>query len=182
MPRHIAFMRAINVGGHIVKMDALRRLFEELGFEEVETFIASGNVVFETAETDAAALERRIEAHLRDALGYDVATFLRSDAEVAAIAAYQPFPPTELAAAQALNVGFLGEVLDDDAVAKVHAFATAIDTFHVHQREIYWACRKKQSESTFSNAVLERALRRRATWRGINTVQRLAVKYPPRGG
>ncbi|MCW5880069.1 MAG: DUF1697 domain-containing protein [Anaerolineae bacterium] len=182
MPRHIAFLRAINVGGHTVKMDALRRLFEELGFEGVETFIASGNVVFETAETDAAALERRIEAHLRDALGYDVATFLRRDAEVAAVAAYQPFPPAEMAAAMALYVGFLGDALDEASVAKVHAFATDIDVFHVHQREIYWACRRRQSESTFSNAVLERALRRRATWRGINTLQRLAAKYPPRGG
>ena len=84
MPRYIAFLRAINVGGHTVKMDALRELFEALGFEQVETFIASGNVIFETTETDTAALERRIETHLQAALGYAVATFLRSDAEVAA--------------------------------------------------------------------------------------------------
>lgn len=179
MPRTIAFLRAINVGGHTVKMDVLCRLFEELGFAGVETFIASGNVIFDTAETDAAGLERRIEAHLRDALGYDVVTFLRSDAEVAAVAAYQPFSPAEMATAQAFNVGFLAETPDDQSVAKIHTFATDIDAFHVHGREIYWACRKKQSESTFSNAVLERALRRPSTWRNLNTVQRLAAKYPP---
>jgi uncharacterized protein (DUF1697 family) len=49
MPRYIALLRAINVGGHLVKMDALRRHFEELGFDPVETFIASGNVMFEAA-------------------------------------------------------------------------------------------------------------------------------------
>lgn len=179
MRRTIAFLRAINVGGHTVKMDTLRRLFEELGFEGIETFIASGNVAFETVEAAAAALERRIETHLRDALGYDVATFLRTDAEVAAIATYQPFPPAEVAAAQARNVGFLKDPLDDDAIAKVLAFTTDIDAFHIHGREIYWICRTKQSESTFSNAILERALRRPATWRNLNTLQRLAAKYPP---
>ena len=47
MPRYITFLRAINVGGHTVKMDRLREIFESLGFANVETFIASGNVVFE---------------------------------------------------------------------------------------------------------------------------------------
>lgn len=181
MPRYIAFLRAINVGGHTVKMDALRELFEALGFEQVETFIASGNVIFETTETDTAALERRIETHLQAALGYAVATFLRTDAEVAAIAAHQPFPPAETAAT-GLYIGFMAESLDDAAVATVLAFATDIDAFHVHEREIYWACRARQSESTFSNAVLERALRRPATWRNLNTVQRLAAKYPSVAG
>ena len=57
MPRYIAFLRAINVGGHTVKMDRLREIFESLGFANVETFIASGNVVFETTAGDTAALE-----------------------------------------------------------------------------------------------------------------------------
>jgi uncharacterized protein (DUF1697 family) len=46
MPKYVAFLRAINVGGHTVKMDHLRRLFEALGFTNVETFIASSDVVF----------------------------------------------------------------------------------------------------------------------------------------
>ena len=54
MPRYIAFLRAINVGGHnTVKMDFLRQLFESLGFSNVETFIASGNIVFETTSKNA---------------------------------------------------------------------------------------------------------------------------------
>jgi uncharacterized protein (DUF1697 family) len=72
MPRYVAFLRAINVGGHIVKMDALRRHFASLGFDDVETFIASGNVIFQSRSTAAAALERRIEACLEERLGYEV--------------------------------------------------------------------------------------------------------------
>ena len=56
---------------------------------------------------------------------------------------------------------------------------TEIDDFHVHGREMYWLCRKRQSESTFSNAVFEKTLKVRATFRGLNTVARLAAKYPP---
>ena len=77
MHRHIAFLRAVNVGGHMVKMDRLRALFAELKFRNVETLIASGNVIFEATTADAEALEQRIERHLRTSLGYEVATFLR---------------------------------------------------------------------------------------------------------
>ena len=180
MSRFIAFLRAINVGGHTVKMDDLRRLFESLGFSGVETFIASGNVVFETTTKDATALEKRIEHELREALGYEVATFIRTDAELAEIANYRPFRPSELEAAVALNIAFLAGRLDDKSKNKLMALKTDIDDFHIHGREIYWLCRKKQSESTFSNAVLEKTLGRPSTLRGTNTVQKIAAKYSAR--
>ena len=181
MPRYIAFLRAINVGEHTVKMDRLRGIFESLGFANVETFIASGNVVFETAAMDAAALETRIASALQAALGYEVATFLRTDAELARIVAHEAFPPSHLDAAQALNIAFLAAPLDAESVRKLMALKTAIDDFATHEREIYWLCRKKQSESTFSNAVLEKTLRRQATFRGGNTVQKMAAKYAASG-
>ena len=177
MLRFIAFLRAINVGGHTVKMDHLRRLFESLGFAGVETFIASGNVVFETTSKNAKTLERRIENRLRETLGFEVATFLRTDAELAAIANYKPFRQSDLNAAAALNIAFLADKLDDKLKQKLMALRTDIDAFHVHEREIYWLCRKKQSESTFSNAVLEKTLGRQSTLRGANTIKKIAAKY-----
>ena len=59
MPKFVAFLRAINVGGHLVKMDELRGLFEALGFSNVETFIASGNVIFDSKATNVKSLERK---------------------------------------------------------------------------------------------------------------------------
>ena len=158
-------------------MDHLRRLFESLGFAGVETFIASGNVVFETTSKNAKTLERRIENRLREALGFEVATFLRTDAELAAIANYKPFRQSDLDAAAALNVAFLADKLDDKLKQKLMALRTEIDDFQVHGREIYWLCRKKQSESTFSNAVLEKTLGRQSTLRGANTIKKIAAKY-----
>jgi uncharacterized protein (DUF1697 family) len=145
----------------------------------VETFIASGNVVFDAAEQDAAALETRIAAGLQVALGYEVATFIRTPAELARIAAHRAFPQAALDAAEALNIAFLAAPLDTESVQKLMARQTDMDDFATHEREIYWLCRRKQSESTFSNAVLEKTLRRQATLRGANTVQKMAAKYAP---
>jgi uncharacterized protein (DUF1697 family) len=182
MPRFVAFLRAINVGGHTVTMEELRRLFQALGLKNVETFIASGNVIFESPATNSDALAKRIERHLHKALGYEVHTFLRTDREVADISTYNAFSQAQVAACRALNVAFLAAPLDDAGRKNVMALKTDIDDFHVNGRELYWMCKVGQSESTFSNMRFEKALKVRATFRGINTVARLAARYPPAAG
>ena len=147
MPKLVAFLRAINVGGHVVKMVDLRTLFESLGFSDVTTFIASGNVIFDSKSKSLAALEKRIEARLLESLGYEVATFIRTPAEITAVAAYEPFPASDRATAVALNVAFLAEPLSKDAGKTVLGLETDIDRFHPHGREVYWLCRTKQSDS-----------------------------------
>jgi uncharacterized protein (DUF1697 family) len=177
--RLIAFLRAINVGGHNVKMDRLRRLFESLGLSNVETFIASGNVIFDSPAMNARSLEKEIGSHLRESLGYEVATFIRSASELADIAYYEPFTATELDKdGNSLYVAFLQAPPEGEAEQRLLAFRTEIDDFHVHGREVYWSCRKKMSESAFSGALLEKTLRMPATMRNATTVKRLAVKYP----
>lgn len=179
MARHVAFLRAINVGGsHVVKMDALKAMFEDSGFTKVETFIASGNVIFETPSRDLGAVERRIEHFLEKALGYEVVTFIRSLEGVAAIARYQPFPKAAMAAAVSLNVGLLKEPPGDTIRAALGKLKTDIDDFHVNGSELYWICLSRQSESKISNAVFERTLKVKATFRGLRTMERLAAKYP----
>jgi uncharacterized protein (DUF1697 family) len=177
MPRFIAFLRAINVGGHVVTMAELRALFEALGFKNVETFIASGNVIFESRATDTGAMERQIEGRLLKALGYEVVTFVRTDAEVAAIARYRPFKAPQVQSAGAFCVGFLAEPLAAEGRKSLMALKTDIDDFHVNSREVYWLCRTRQSESTFSNVRFEKLTKARVTFRGVNTVAKLATKY-----
>ena len=176
--RYIAFLRAINVGGHIVRMETLRDLFSAHGFANVETFIASGNVIFESKAAADKKLELAIERRLESALGYSVAVFVRSDAEVRAISTYQPFSSTALKTSQSLNVGFLRDPLSPSALKALMSLKTPIDDFHVQGRELYWLCRKRQSESTFSNKVFERAIQGTATFRSASTIAKLAAKYP----
>jgi len=90
MPRWIAFLRAINVGGHVVKMKDLRSIFESMGFEDVQTFIQTGNVLFDSKDRKSAALEARIEAALKTALGYESSTYIRSIPELQKIAKDTP--------------------------------------------------------------------------------------------
>ena len=177
MSRYIAFLRAINVGGHTVKMDYLRQLFEGLDFSNVETFIASGNIVFESNATNLTMLEKKIAKHLHKEFGYEVATFIRTPIELAAIAVYQPFPQPEFDAAAAFNIAFLAEPPSAAVTQKLMALKTDLDDFHVQGREVYWLCKKKQSESTFSNAVLEKTLGQPSTLRGVKTIVKMAAQY-----
>jgi uncharacterized protein (DUF1697 family) len=177
--RRIAFLRAINVGGHTVKMDRLRRLFEALDFANVETFIASGNVIFDSPALDARALERQIEGHLRQSLGYEVATFIRSPSELAAVATFRPFADSALDAAGAsLYIAFLTAPPTDAARQALLKLRTEFDDFHVHGRELYWLCRTRISDSAISGALLEKTLGMPATMRNATTVRKLAAKYP----
>ena len=178
MPRYVAFLRAINVGGHTVKMDRLRKLFEKMGFDAVETFIASGNVIFRSKSRNTGALASQIEKTLAAALGYDVATFVRTDAEVADIARCLPFDEVAHKTAGAFVVGFLSDSLAASAAKTLMSLGTESDRFAVHGTEIYWLCRTGQSESTFSNALFEKTLRLKSTFRNMNTLARLAAKYP----
>jgi uncharacterized protein (DUF1697 family) len=176
LPRYVAFLRAINVGGRVVKMDQLRTLFEAMKFKQVETFIASGNVLFDARGADADALEKRIEKHLEGALGYEVLTFVRSPAEITAAAAYEPFgDPASLPPARAIYVGFLKTTPADEARRKLLEYRSEIDDLHVREREVYWRSMKSLRESPVTGALLEKTLGP-ATMRNVTTVRKLAAK------
>lgn len=178
MPKYIAFLRAINVGGHTVKMDRLRDLFAGLGFGNVETFIASGNVIFDSTSKSTGALERKIESCLREALGYEVATFVRSTAHLAEIAQHKPFPDSELnAEGHTVYIGFMAAEPSDAAKAKLLSLATKVDDFHLNGREVYWLSRSKFSESEISGALLAKILGMPATLRNSTTVKKITAKY-----
>ena len=174
--RYVAFLRAVNVGGRVVKMAALKRIFEGMRLGEVETFIASGNVIFSSAG-DAGKLETLIEQGLQKALGYPVVTFLRTTKDIAAVAARDPFG-TSVPPGGRIYVGFLRDSPPPSLRRKVIELGTPTDTFAIDGRELYWMCATPSRESIISGATLEKVLGQPATLRNVNTVRRLAVKYP----
>ena len=171
--RFVAFLRAINVGGHVVKMDRLRVEFGAMGFTDVQTVIASGNVLFTASSGDADALEQRIERHLEQALGYPVATFLRSPAQLATLVANEPY--TDRVATASLYVGFLKSTPPDARRERAVALRSEMDEVSVREREIFWMCRTRSTDSTVSAARLEKALLAPATFRNVTTVRKLAL-------
>lgn len=174
MAQYFAFLRAINVGGHTVKMDALHFLFEECGCSQVETFIASGNVIFESSEVDPVALTRRIEAHLLHKLGYPVAVFLRTPDEMKGIVGHQAFSDPEKAT---IYIAFLSTPPYDKAGESLSVFNSADNQFQIHGREVYWLCRTRFSDSAFSGALLEKTMGMQATIRNSTTLFKMTQKY-----
>jgi uncharacterized protein (DUF1697 family) len=179
--QHIALLRAINVGGHTVKMAALRAAFSALDYQDVRTLIASGNVIFRAdAGLNATELATQIEAHLEHTLGYAVRTFIRTSAQLAVVTQK---PAALLAAddlahaAHTLYVGFLAAPLPQAAQDKLAALQTPHDVLRVDGEEIYWLCRIKSNESKINNGRIERAIAAAATFRNITTVRRLATEY-----
>jgi len=172
--RYVAFLRAINVGGHTVKMDRLRALFEKLKLRNVETFIASGNVLFDAPAGNESVLEGKIERHLQAALGYDVMTFVRSGAELASIVAFEPF---EDAGKHSLFVTFLKCAPDPAMRKKILDLRNPSDDFTIRGKEVYWLSRAGFSGS--KAAVPLGKICAAGTARNVTTVRKLAAKTAP---
>jgi uncharacterized protein (DUF1697 family) len=176
MERYVALLRAINVGNRTVKMDRLRSIFEQHGYTNVSTFIASGNVIFDADTDEVRALEERVEAELEEALGFEVGTFVRTPAQLAALAALDPFGASHPADEDAnLYVTFLKSKPDADGIDAVMGYRSDIDDFHVDGGEIWWRRVGRMSDSKFSGAALEKSIRGRGTMRNITTVRKLAA-------
>ena len=172
MKKYVAFLRAINVGGtKIIKMEDLKRMFKSFGLSNVQTYIASGNVIFESNES--ADLESRLEAHLEKSLGYKVETFLRGMDEIVKIANKPAFEPQ---GDETLYVAFLRGRPEKKATQDLLSLRSEADDFAVQGREAY-NLRRDREESIFSNDFIEKTLTVRATTRNLNTVRKVAEKY-----
>ncbi len=181
MHRHIAFLRGINLGNRRIKMDDLAARFEELKFAEVATFIASGNVIFSSKTDDGKKLEAQIEKHLHASLGYEVDTFVRTRAEVAAVAALRPFAKAEMdEPANTVHAGFLKAELSVEQRRGFEACRSATDEIRVEGREYYWLCRRiKSHESKIWASPEMRALKLpTSSMRNVTTIRRLAAEFP----
>jgi uncharacterized protein (DUF1697 family) len=173
MASYVAFLGGINVGGHRVTMERLRGEFEALGFDDVSTFIASGNVLLR-ASGPAAQLEGRIEAHLERALGYAVPTFLRNYSAVVAAAALAPFG--DVRPGHTHVIAFLKKQLDKSRVAATLALGNRHDRFEPVGRDLHWYIRSGFADSTVKPAALRAALGQPYTVRNTKSLRTLASR------
>lgn len=178
--RWVALLRAINVGNRLVKMDRLKTIFQEIGFSEVETFIASGNVIFShsASTTPRAELESQIETQLEQALGFSVPTFLRTPAELRAVIEGQPYTSAELEQpGHMLYIDFMRSEPSPDAIERLLQLRSEQDNLQVIGREVYWLASRSMHESKLSHDRIERALGLQGTMRNLNSVTRLVKKH-----
>jgi len=173
MEKYVAFLRAINVGGtKIIKMEHLRKLFESFGYSNVQTYIQSGNVIFEAMES--ADIESKLEKQLEKALGFKVETFIRTMDEVKKIANKPPFEPGDnqtlfvvLTRRQSVNKASMQNLLP---------FKSEADDFSIKGNEVY-NLRRDKDKSVFSNNFIEKNLKIEATTRNMTTLRKIVGKF-----
>jgi uncharacterized protein (DUF1697 family) len=178
MERYVAFLRGMNLGNRRIKNPELKAEFEQLGFEDVATFRASGNVIFVAAKREARArLTERIEAGLLEGLGYDVPVYLRSAEEVTGIAAMAPFPKKVVSVSKGkLQVTMLRAKPSAAARKKVLALSGDEDRLALEETELFWLPSAGISESDLDLKAIEAAVGP-GTQRTMGTIEQIAAKH-----
>jgi uncharacterized protein (DUF1697 family) len=175
MPRYVAFLRGMNLGGRRISNDELMQAFEALELTDVATFRASGNVIFDGPKgVDVSA---KIEAGLAESLGYEVPVFLRSCEQVARIASREPFPAAEVeASAGKLQVALLPDPPGKRVRREALGMATDEDRLAIEGSELYWLPSGGISETDLDLKSLESDL---GPWtmRTMGTVEQIAAKH-----
>jgi len=177
MPRHVAFLRAINVGGRRASRDQLTTCLQNLGFENVATFRASGNLIFDAGSESPTALTKRINEALTQSLGYEVRGFLRTAAQVRAIAAHDPFAPAVVEkSAGKLQVALLAKPPPKPEREQVLAMATDADRLAIHGRELYWLPSGGQMQTALNLRLID-SLIGANTRRTKSMIEEIAAKF-----
>lgn len=172
--RYAALLRGINVGGNKkVAMAELRELLAGLGYEDITTYLQSGNAVFSSPPRDARELAGEIAAAVRDQLGVSIQVVVRTGAEVAAAVRACPLPGDPENPSR-FFVAFLGSAPATASVEALMARSFGADQVWVSGQEAYLWCPEGASQTGLTNAVLEKSLGVTATSRNWNTVLKLA--------
>jgi uncharacterized protein (DUF1697 family) len=177
MPAYAAFLRGMNVGGHRLTNDELRGHLLAMGFAEVATFRASGNLVVAAYDHSPDELARQMEQGLAAALGYEVPTFVRDASRMQAIAALQPFGANRIGAAGGkLQVMLLASPPSPATREAVLELASDDDRLAFGEHELYWLPRGGMLDSALDLKSIERLLGM-MTMRTKGTVEQIATKH-----
>ena len=174
MPIQLSLLRGINVSGqNKIRMADLRDLYESLGFAQVETYLQSGNVVFEADGADGDALGRRIEAAIKAAWGFDVAVLMRRPADIARVIENNPFLTERDEDPAQQYVTFLHAAPENIDASGLDGTEGRGDEYVVGEREVFVFCPNGYGRTKLSNTFFERKLKVRATTRNWKTVNAL---------
>jgi uncharacterized protein (DUF1697 family) len=176
MTRRIAILRGINVGGRRkILMADLKKLLNDLGFESVQTYIQSGNVIFEAKDKESNhALASQIEKAISNIFGYDVPVIVRNADQMNKSIQNNPFLKSDQVDIDRLHLTFLKEIPRNDNLVKINTYDFQPDKFEVIGDDVFLYCAGKSSDSKLTNAFFENKLKVTATTRNWKTVLALS--------
>jgi uncharacterized protein (DUF1697 family) len=174
MTRYVALLRGINVGGkNLIKMPALKAAFEDAGFDNVSTYIQSGNVLFDAPDRGSAELTKRIEKMLAAAFDYIPTVVVRSRKQMRAIVDGAPKGFGSQPATYRYDVFFLKEPLTAKAVMKHIPTNPAVDTVNAGTGVIYFSRLTARATASRVNRFVVSPVYKNVTNRNWNTTKKL---------
>jgi uncharacterized protein (DUF1697 family) len=171
--RVVALLRGVNIGGHKIDMAHLRRLLSNLGFEDVQTYLQSGNAVFTTEGDAGTGLTDKLEEAIEAEFGFACRVILRDAVQLAACMADDPLLPIAIDPSRHL-VGFLSGPPVGEGARELMAADYGADRLHIGRDHLYMWCPNGVSKSPFFKINFDRSLGVAVTARNWNTVTKLA--------
>ena len=173
MTVYIAFLRGINVGGHkLIKMADLKQLLETMGLTKVQTYIQSGNVLFESEE-ESDQLRQQIEDHISTRFGFSVPVILRTSTELSRIIENCPFPVETLPEGESVHLSLMAELPTQEGIDLLQKFQGDEDEYQIEGREVYLYLRQSIRNSKL--AIQLQKLGVPSTLRNWKTMKKLAA-------
>jgi len=174
MPTYISILRGINVSGHkMIKMDALRKMYSDLGFKNVQTYIQSGNVVFQDKIIDSKKLEKKIAKKILEQFSFEVPIIVIELGELKTIVKNNPFGNDTSKDISYMHVTFLSAIPDKPNVDKIKEGKYGADEFILISNAIYLYCPNGYGISKLNNNFIESKLKVMATTRNWRTTNEL---------
>ena len=178
MQNYAALLRGINVGDKLVDMSALRKIFVDMGAKGVETYMRSGNVVFDSEEIDATKLRSEIEKRLLKGLCFSVKVFVKSGLEMRRVVDMMPFDGLDK---DRMHVTFLSAVPDGFSSAEIDSAKANGEEYALAGNQIYLYCPAGYGRTKLSNNFFEKKLKVDATTRNWRTVKAILKLMEDRG-
>lgn len=171
---YITLLRGINVGSHhIIKMAELKAWLKELGFENISTYIQSGNIVFQTNETVTTLLSQNIQKIIQDKSTFTIPTLTFTKEEWDQSIHNFPWKNDSSKKELFLHFTFLKDEPNPELIQNIDPSIFVPDEFHIHQKTVYLYCPTSYGKTKLSNSFLEKKLKVEATTRNWKTVHEL---------
>lgn len=175
MSKYVAILRGINVGkGRKVLMTDLKNLLAKLGLKNIQTYIQSGNVMFDLRQPESlVVLEDGLNQAISGAFGFDIPVIIRTAREMEESVAINPFLKEDDADIDKLHLTFLKDVPAPELLIKIKEFQFSPDQFEIIGKEVFVHCPNGYGQTKITNDFFEKKLKVQATTRNWKTVQKL---------
>ena len=175
MTTYISILRGINVGGNRkILMADLKKIYSNLKFKNISTYIQSGNVVFDSPNSnEKSIIEETLQKAIYNAYGFEVQVIVRTANELIDIFNKNPFLSNDNLVPKKLYLSFLKEEPSKDKLLNISQIDTSPDLYSISGKDIFVYCNSKFSDCKLTNLFFERKLKVTATTRNWNTITKL---------